>query len=142
MYSARLSTSLRVKSEKSGARPRSVPSSSVMALLSATRSKRPSLSASTGNFWSSRTMSIPRGSVPLFHNVAWRAARPLALFSLDFRLDPALAHGLRELFQEGTSLFPADAAVRDAHAILQRLARHEVLPTGLQMAFHHDAEDA
>src|SRR5687768_9356441 len=68
-----------------------------------------------------------------------RAAR---LFSLDLGFDAALAHGLGEFVEERAALFPGDTAVGNAHAILQGLARHEVLPPAFEMAFHHDAEDA
>src|SRR5690606_5051039 len=35
-----------------------------------------------------------------------------------------------------------NAGIRDAHAVLQRLTGDEVLPAALEVALHHDAEDA
>src|SRR5437773_2447207 len=53
-----------------------------------------------------------------------------------------LTHGLRERVEKWQAVLPADARVGDAHAVLQRLPGDEVLPPGLEMALHHDTEDA
>src|SRR3954462_7213330 len=70
------------------------------------------------------------------------AARNRFLLRFGFGLDAPRAHGLRELFEHAEAFLPAETAVGNRHAVLQRLARHEVLPAGLEMAFHHDPEDA
>ena len=51
-------------------------------------------------------------------------------------------HRLRQTLQHGQRLFPADAGVGHAHAVLQRLAGHDVLPAFVEVAFDHHAGDA
>ena len=63
----------------------------------------------------------------------------LAAFS---GLDAALAHRRGESVDEAAGVFPTDASVRDALAIEQLFAGHEILAAGFEMAFDHDAEDS
>ena len=51
-------------------------------------------------------------------------------------------HGLREAREHVHRLFPADAAIGDALAVDQRLARDHGLLSGDEVAFHHHADDA
>src|SRR6266540_1241267 len=55
---------------------------------------------------------------------------------------PALAHGLGEILEQRYAVLPADAGVGDALAVYERLSRHQVLASRLEVRFDHDAEDA
>src|SRR5450755_4200621 len=54
----------------------------------------------------------------------------------------SLPHSVGEGFEERGGVVPAQARVGDGHAVRERLAGHEVLASGIEMAFHHHADDA
>ena len=54
----------------------------------------------------------------------------------------APTHPLGKRLQHREALIPADAAIGHALAVGERLARAQILASGHQMAFNHDAEDA
>src|SRR4051812_6351999 len=56
--------------------------------------------------------------------------------------DPAAAYAVGQCLQQVFRVFPAEAGVGDGHAVLERLARHQVLPAGMDVAFDHHAGDA
>src|SRR5258706_15204272 len=55
---------------------------------------------------------------------------------------PALAHGFGEVLEQRHAVLPADAGVGDALAVYERLPRHEILASRLEVRFHHEADDA
>src|SRR5512134_2034285 len=85
--------------------------------------------------------SDPRKSPgPLYRSPAIPAPRSGVLLGL-LRLQPPLAHCVRKHAEDLLAVLPADAAVGDAHAVDELLARKEVLPACLEVALRHDAED-
>src|SRR5258708_21600912 len=58
------------------------------------------------------------------------------------QLHATLAHGLGKGIEQFAAVFPADAGVGNALAVDERLARHQVLAAGFEMAFEHDTEYA
>src|SRR4051812_42637591 len=72
----------------------------------------------------------------------WSSSARPALRGFRFGLESAGAHCFGELVQHGQRVLPAEAAVGDAHTVLERLAGNEVLAARLQVALHHDTENA
>ena len=56
-------------------------------------------------------------------------------------LEPPPAYAVSQSVEQFAAFFPAYATIGDADAIGQRLARHQILATGFEMAFCHDAEN-
>jgi len=56
--------------------------------------------------------------------------------------NPSCLDGVGENVQRLYRGFPVDAAVGDALAVDQRLARHDILTARDQVTLHHDAGDA
>src|SRR5690606_20912291 len=66
------------------------------------------------------------------------SGRPDASFRLG---EAAPGNRIGQLLEHRDGVFPADAGVRDALAVGERLARLQVLPPGHQVALDHEPED-
>ena len=89
----------------------------------------------------SRPSLFPAGSIPGVCSVQQRTNRicvlkPAPLFCFPLRLDTPLADGIGEAVEQSAAVVPTYAAIRDANAILERLARDQILPSRLKVALH------
>src|SRR5258708_31630381 len=87
--------------------------------------------------------STPLYSKRIGSSLPWRRPRmrnsSAALLTMG---EAAIPHRLGERFQERRRVVPGEARIGDRDAVLQRLARHQVLATGVEVALHHHAHDA